>query len=309
MTRPPPDNQAPVLLVGGFGRVGRLVRALWPTDLPPPMVSRRNLPLSGAAFLWAPLDGPAALLDHLSRQGTLPPALVMLAGVTPAPGQDPALLHANATLAHACLTAARAAGIGRVLLASSAAVYGVHPDGLPFAEDSLPAPFSPYGRAKLQMEATAAPFRQAGLKVTALRIGNVAGADALLAPHQAAVMGHEVSPRNLMPLRIDGFADGLGPLRSYIGGQTLARVLARLAALPHPLPPVLNLASPEAVRMTALAQAAGLPYTLVPAPATAHQNITLDAGLLQGLVGFDPAESTAEDMLRQWHAAIARAGP
>lgn len=293
----------PVLLVGGSGRVGPLVQALWPADQPPLVVSRRNLPLAPGGLLWSPLAGPARLLDDLSRRGLRPCALVMLAGVTPAPGQDPALLQGNAALAHACLTAARAAGIGRVLLASSAAVYGLHPEGQPFAEDSPLAPLSPYGEAKRAMEATAPAFRDHGLEVTALRIGNVAGADALLAPHQAAVMGDAVSRRNLPPLHIDGFADGLGPLRSYIGAQSMARVLARLAVVPRPLPPVVNLASPLPLRMTALADAAGLPYRLGPAPATAHQAITLDTGMLQGLVGFDPVESTADAMLRQWRAA------
>lgn len=305
-------NTGPVLLVGGTGRVGLMVRHHWPADSAL-MVSQRSLTPPNAhfhgsfhggfhgGFLWAPLEGPAALLAHLDQTGAPPSALVMLAGVTPVAGGDPAALDGNAAVAVACLKAARAAGINRVLLASSSAIYGVDPQGQPFDETVRPAPLSPYGRAKLAMEAAALPFRQAGLEICALRIGNVAGADALLYPLTKAVIG-QGSPRT--PIRMDAFADGRGPRRSYIGPQTLARGLAGLASLPLPLPDALNLAAPRPVRMLALAQAAGWPCQMVPAPATAHQDITLDCSCLARLCPMEDKDSDAATMVAQWKATL-----
>jgi nucleoside-diphosphate-sugar epimerase len=216
--------------------------------------------------------------------------MVVLAGATPATG---GALEDNARIADACLAAAQAAGIGRVLLASSSAVYGADPAGRPFAEDAPPRPLSDYGRAKLAMEAVAAPWRQAGIAVTALRIGNVAGADALLAGRAGA---------GAAPVGIDAFADGLGPLRSYIGPRDMAAVLADLALHPGPLPEVLNLAALRPVRMMALATAAGLDWRPVPAPPAARQVITLDCARLAALCPDSPGPGDAAAMVAQWKA-------
>lgn len=284
------------ILLGGTGRVGRMLRWHWPVGGHLIVPSRRE----GAGGLqWSPLQGPAPLLAHLDQTGATPRTMIVLAGVTPAPGVDEAALQGNAALAVASLQAAQAAGIGRVILASSSAVYGVHPQGLPFAENDALHPLNAYGRAKLAMEAAAEPFRDAGLEVCALRIGNVAGADALLHPLTTA----PVTPR--APVRIDAFADGLGPLRSYIGPQTMARVLATLAANPAPLlPKVLNLAAPRPVRMRALALAAGWPVEMVPAPATAQQSITLDCTHLARLYPIEEKDSTPAEMVAQWKATL-----
>lgn len=293
------QERGPVLLVGASGRVGRLVVHHWPKSVPLLASQRRAAP-GGAALLWSPPDGPGALLEWLAQTGATPSALVMLAGVTPAPGISEAELQGNRTLAMACLAAAQTAGIQRVLLASSSAVYGVEAKGQPFAETALPAPLSPYGRAKLAMEAVAEPYRQAGLDVVSLRIGNVAGADALLYPLTAAL--RTSAPRTAV--RIDTFADGLGPLRSYIGPQTMARVLASLSLFPGRLPEALNLAAPRPVRMAALAAAAGWPCEMVPAPATAHQSITLDCSRLARLCPMVEKDSDPAAMVAQWKATL-----
>lgn len=286
-------GKAAVLLVGGNGRVGRLLRTHWPdTSL---LVSQRQA--APGAVIWSAADAPAALAQRLT---TPPAAMIVLAGVTPAPGLAPDALDANRAIAVAAMKSAQAAGIPRVFLASSSAVYGLDPQGQPFAETAAPAPLSAYGRAKLQMEEAAAPFRAAGLQVTALRIGNVAGADALLFPLTAPLL----SGKSKAPIRIDTFADGHGPLRSYIGAQTLARVLAQLAHLPGPLPPILNLATPAPVRMEALARAADWPFHRVPAPATAHQSITLDCRRLADLCPMEEKDSDPATMVAQWKAAL-----
>lgn len=285
---------APIILVGGFGRVGRMVCHHWPG--PEPHASRRKGAHSENSFAWSPIEGPKGLLDHLAILGITPKALIMLAGVTPGPGVSELDLSQNAALATACQSAAHVAGIERVLLASSSAVYGVDPKGDPFVETAPANPMSPYGRAKHELELTADVWRDRGLNICALRVGNVAGADALL---------HPLTNRpDQSPLLIDTFDDGLGPLRSYIGPQTLARVLDRLAKRADPIPDVLNIAAPKPVRMTELAHAANWPYRLTPAPATAHQSITLDCGLLERLIPLTSHDSQPTEMVRQWKATL-----
>jgi NAD dependent epimerase/dehydratase family enzyme len=126
-----------------------------------------------------------------------------------------------------------------------------------------------------------------------LRIGNVAGADALLT-------------NMARPLVIDQFADGRGPLRSYIGAQSLARVLQTLAGRDG-LPEVINVAAPMPVEMADLAQTAGLDWAYRAASVTAVQSITLDSAVLDGLYRFEAAESSAADMVAQWRAVRGQA--
>jgi UDP-glucose 4-epimerase len=73
------------------------------------------------------------------------------------------------------LIAARDAGVGRVVQASSAAVYGSSPV-LPKKEDMLPQPMSPYAVSKLAAEHYASVFLELyGLKTVSLRYFNVFG--------------------------------------------------------------------------------------------------------------------------------------
>lgn len=68
--------------------------------------------------------------------------------------------------------AALAAGVGRVVYASSSSVYGTSSAGRGPRE---PAPVSPYGVAKLAGEHLAAVYRERGLAVTSLRYFTVYG--------------------------------------------------------------------------------------------------------------------------------------
>ncbi len=73
------------------------------------------------------------------------------------------------------LEAARSAGVARVVIASSAAVYG-DSDALPLSEATPVQPLSPYAASKSANETYAAMYTQAfGLSVTALRYFNVYG--------------------------------------------------------------------------------------------------------------------------------------
>lgn len=284
---PEPDTRR-FLLVGASGRVGRMVLSHWHTlDGAAQIVPQYRATHGGGGLLWDPLDGPQPLLDASAAEGGFD-AMIVLAGVTPGGGKP---LELNRTLAEACLSAAEKAGIFRVLLASSSAVYGVG-DGRSFSEQAPCNPVNDYGRAKLDMEQSSMRWRDRGLDLCLLRIGNVAGADALLLSVSIAKPDQKIE--------IDIFADGQGPLRSYIGPRTLASVLARLCGHEGPLPLVLNVAAPVPIHMDALANAAKQPWIRRNAGDKGHQNITLNCKALSEIYAFEKGDSDPATMVAQW---------
>lgn len=273
------------LVVGASGRVGRLLTRAWIGAGQNPVLQHRGTALQygGPQLMWDPLASGGQGTSPLGRGGLFR-AMVVLAGTTPGRGD----LALNAALAEACFRAADAAGIPQILLASSSAVYGVSA-GAPFHETDPLCPVNDYGRAKVAAELVADAWRGRGLSVTVLRIGNVAGADALLT--NAA-----------RPLSIDCFDDGAGPLRSYIGPQSMAQVISGLVG--RDLPPVLNFAAPRPVAMSDLASSANLPWGFVAAPSTAHQNITMNCDTLNRILPFGAKESTAKGIVAQLQALV-----
>jgi UDP-glucose 4-epimerase len=86
-------------------------------------------------------------------------------------------------------------GVERFIFSSTAAVYGIPPDGIA-AEDSPTLPINPYGSSKLMIEQVLRDVAHAhGLRYVALRYFNVAGAD------PAARIGERHFPEtHLIPL-------------------------------------------------------------------------------------------------------------
>lgn len=286
-----------VLVLGSSGRIGTLLRAVWAQQ-----TAGTGQGAVSFVFQTRVAHGDDLLWDVAQPP---PPAVVqagpfdcmlVLSGIVPRPGAD---FTRNTAIGSAALRAAAALGIGRVLLASTSAVYGTYSDD-PFPEDAPLRPVNDYGRSKREMEAVCGQQAQAlGLGLCCLRIGNVAGADALL------MNGAALGPQE--KLRLDCFSDGGTPLRSYIGPHSLARVLLTLACARGDLPTALNIAAPHPVTMRALAQAARMPLELQPANDGSHQYITLDCSALAQLHRFDPACSEPGEMVRQWRAAASRA--
>lgn len=208
-----------------------------------------------------------------------------LAGVVPGQGD----LRLNTVLGRAALDIGAAAGAKRVFLTSSAAVYG--PSKTPLHEDTTLRPANAYGAAKCQMEQDArAHVATLPTQMTALRIGNVAGADALLAQPGATRI-------------LDRFTDGQGPRRSYIGPKALTEVLAHLMVLAadgRDLPDTLNISLPGTVTMEELCCAAGLQITWQPAPDTALPVVALDVARLQAHIPLPQADADA--IIADWHA-------
>ena len=91
--------------------------------------------------------------------------------------RDPARYYRdNVAGGVALLEAARAAGVGRLVFSSTAAVYGV-PDATPIPEDAPLRPINTYGETKRTFEAALRWYGGAyGLRSVVLRYFNVAGA-------------------------------------------------------------------------------------------------------------------------------------
>jgi nucleoside-diphosphate-sugar epimerase len=285
------------VVLGASGRVGRLILAEWAAH-PPAGLQLRAQRRQGHPpdIIWELAAGADALAAAMGQIDVM----VVLSGITPAPGADYGL---NSDLAMAALQAAASTGVRHLFIASSAAVYGR--SDLPIDETAAPAPLSDYGHAKLAMERSCSdwlatcPLPRPG--VTFLRIGNVVGTDLFFRNLALA------SPDT--PLRLDQFPDGTGPVRSYIGPASLARVLAcliRRAVAGEPLPLALNVgAAGGGVDMADFAPALlaqGLPAPVIrtPAPATALPSVRLSVDLLATLCPMDSAEGTAASMVNQW---------
>lgn len=298
-----------LLVLGGSGRLGGLLRRVWagPGDfgLDPVWQARSGAAATTCGGGWLRLD-PLREAEALRAAVRAAEAVLMLAGPTRGTAAE---LAVNRDLALATLAAAE----GRpVILASSAAVYGAPPPpGLCRETDPL-RPVSDYGRAKAAMEAAAAGHPGA----LVVRIGNVAGADALLAP--AAPPGGRVL--HILP-------SGHAPRRSYIGPQTLALALARLARLAvsggavsggavsggavsgGTLPAVLNLALPGVVGMEDLLAAAGESWHPETAPAGVIDTVELEVSRAVAL-GLVPGETVSgPDLARRIVAELRAEGP
>ena len=261
-----------VLVLGSGGRLGTILRRAWPSDGRVTWQSRQG---SEGALTLDPLADAAGLRDVARGCRTI----LCLAGARDGD------LAANTDLALAAVAAARPGS--RVILASSAAVYG-RQDGV-LREDSALRPVSAYGEAKARMEDRARALGdRLGVFVTALRVGNVAGADAILGGWGPGYA-------------LDILPDGRTPRRSYIGPRGFARVLRALLARPD-LPGVLNLALPGPVETGALLAAAGRVWTPRPADAGCIASVHLGTERLSRLLRQPLWHATPRDLVRDWRA-------
>jgi UDP-glucose 4-epimerase len=284
--------------LGASGRIGRLLRAVWGDEnasdlrIDPQLPNPKTVFPNG--FVWSDMAMLDPFLDHTNAVGGLDGVFVFVGATGHG---DPAQMALNVSLVEHAMQAAAAAKIPRVIVASSAAVYGGG-TGRPFRESDTLAPVNGYGAAKQDMEKRCSARAHAlGIEVCILRIGNVAGADALL--------GNAVNWRSGdAPVQLDIYPDGTGPRRSYIGPKDLASVLKGLALCPAPLAPVINIAAPDAVAMDALLDAAGIDWLPRKVAASPLQNIVLDCVLLETLSFLEATASAPAQIVAQWRRAV-----
>lgn len=205
-----------VLVTGGAGFIGgNLCRTLGQTPGITEVVAFDNLSSGSRDNLVGTtatlLEDDLLDLDALTHAAAGAASIVHLAARPSVPRSlaDPmASHHANATGTMHVLEAARATGVGHVVLSSSSSVYGTNPT-LPKHEGLKPSPASPYAAAKLAAEVAALAYGPSfGLNVLAFRFFNVFG------PLQAA--GHAYAA--VVPAFIDAALAGQ-PLQIFGDGK------------------------------------------------------------------------------------------
>jgi UDP-glucose 4-epimerase len=159
----------------------------------------------------------------------------------------------------AVLDAARRSGAGRVVLASTAAVYG-HPDEIPTTEESPVTPVSPYGASKAAAESYLGVYaRLHGLSTMALRMANVYGPRQ--DPHGESGVVAIFSAAATAGYAAVAFGDGL-QTRDYVHVSDVAA--AFLAAARSSVCGVLNISTGRETSVREIAQGLGIAMEYAP---------------------------------------------
>ncbi len=155
------------------------------------------------------------------------------------------------------LWAAHRAGVRRVVLASSCAVYGEMPP--PMREDAVAQPLSPYAASKLAMEEAAGLFYEThGLETICLRFFNVYG------PRQAPDSEYAaVIPKFIQVMMREGrpviFGDG-SQTRDFVHVSDVVRAMLLAGERKAPVGQVVNVGSGQSISILALAEAVRMQF-------------------------------------------------
>ncbi|MCB1061514.1 MAG: NAD-dependent epimerase/dehydratase family protein [Verrucomicrobiae bacterium] len=194
---------------------------------------------SNFRFVRADITGPNVIEELCA--GFRPDAIVHLAGLVSVvrAQEEPNLnyrLNLHAT--HLVAEAARLHGVRRAVFASSAAIYGDHPD-LPLTESALPQPISLYGMAKRASEEVLMGYGASfGLETVCLRYFNVYGPrQDPKSPYSGviSIFAERFAAGN--PVTI--FGDG-SQTRDFVAVEDIARANALAATRPGLSPMVCN---------------------------------------------------------------------
>ncbi|NUU04777.1 NAD-dependent epimerase/dehydratase family protein [Leifsonia sp. C5G2] len=245
-----------VLVTGAAGFIGsNLVESLLQrgdevvgldalTDYYDPAIKRANVErLASPRYRF--IEGDLADLDAETLVGLDVRAVLHLAGQPGVRGswgeQFGAYTHANVLATQRLLEAVKAAPGVRVIYASSSSVYG-QAETYPTTEETLPAPYSPYGVTKLAGEHLVGLYRaNDGLDTVAFRFFTVYG------PGQRPDMAFTrflTAARDGDTIRVFGDGEQIRDF-TYVGDI----VSALIAALDseRPLPRVMNLSGGSSV--------------------------------------------------------------
>lgn len=228
-----------------------------------------------------------------------------LAAFISAPGSvaDPASADAvNIAGTLNVLTAARDAGVRRLVFSSSAAVYG-EPEQVPTPETARTRPASPYGLEKLYGEHMCRLFTELyGLETVALRYFNVFGPRQHPTSEYAAVIPKFVSAL-LSGTKPTIYGDGL-QTRDFLFVEDVARANLLAAESPDAVGLAINIASGRAVSvLDMLAEVSSQrgvsvePLHAAPREGDIRHSVA-DVSLAERVLGFRSTVSLAEGLRR-----------
>jgi nucleoside-diphosphate-sugar epimerase len=255
-----PVADRPVLVTGGAGFIGshvvrQLVGAGAQVRVLDDMSSGRPENLGPALARVELIEGDICDLAAVRRAAEGAAIIIHLAAMVSVVQsvEEPLRAQAvNATGTLNVLEAARAAGVRRVVQASSCAVYG-EPERLPVDETTPPCPLSPYAATKLAAEQAGQLYtRLYGLETVALRFFNVYGPrQDPTSPYAAAV------PRFIAALRAGRqptiYGDGR-QTRDFVYVGDVVRALWTAATAPGIAGEVFNVGRGESVSVVALVE-------------------------------------------------------
>jgi UDP-glucose 4-epimerase len=215
----------------------------------------------------------------------------------------------NATGTMRLLLAARAAGVRRVISASSSSVYGNQPV-LPLHEELYPMPIAPYGASKLITEHYCANFsRHYGLETASLRYFNVFGPRQDPASEYAAVVARFIlAAKRGEPLEVHGDGEQTRDF-TYVGNVVDANLAA--AAAPGLAGEVFNVACGERLSVLDIARhledilGRPLPRRHTPPRAGDVRDTLADISRARARLAYVPAVSFKEGLRRTVAAFLA----
>jgi UDP-glucose 4-epimerase len=249
--------------------------------------------------------------------------------VVPESVRNPSLYYVeNVQGGIALLEAMRLAGVNRLVISSTAAVYGV-PDEVPIPEDAPLRPINTYGETKRTLETAAGWYASAyGLRPVALRYFNVAGASNRNGerhdPEPHLIPNLLIAARDDVPFTLTGVdyptPDGT-TIRDYLHVLDLAE--AHRSALEATAP-----GDPRTDRLLALnlgsGRGSGVREVIAEVQRVLGRRLEVTEGPRRGgdppalvakidrareVLGWTPARSTLEEMIGSaWQLASRRAG-
>ena len=318
----------PVLVTGGAGYIGsHTAKALSRAGMMPVVFD--NLSTGHRwAVQWGPLvEGDiadTALLRNVLRwfgiQAVIHFAAVALVGESmEKPGH---YFQTNCSGTLSLLEAMRQEGVGKLVVSSSCATYGI-PERLPISEAEPQHPINPYGESKLMVERMLRWYEQChGLSWAALRYFNAAGAD------PDGELGEDHKPEtHLIPrvilaaLGIEAAVSVYGTdyatedgtaLRDYVHVTDLAR--AHVSACRYLLrgerSDAFNLGTGQGCSVKAVISAVEkesgrpVPYQLCPRRPGDPAELVADVSKAKKCLEWKPLHSTLENIVRtawSWH--------